>query len=113
MTIVSFDKPLYAYSPDETLRGAIPFYTGRYLVEVNGIRQVEELLKTDERVFIIIRDKQKTLENELLSTGRFSIVFQREMGGKRLVLFSNDQPQAFIMVTPPEESGQKEGSHER
>ena len=34
---VPVDQPLYAYRPDETLRGAVPLYTGRYLVEIKDV----------------------------------------------------------------------------
>ena len=108
MAIVPSQEPLYAYSPDETLRGAVPFYTGRYLTEIHGLKEMEQIVETKGNLFVIIRDKRNKTENELLSTGKFSIVFQKAMGVDRsLTLFSNNPPRAFTMVTPPEGSGRK------
>ena len=32
-------EPLYAYQPDETLRGAVPFYTGHYVIETEDLQE--------------------------------------------------------------------------
>lgn len=105
MAIVPSQEPLYAYNPDETLRGAVPFYTGRYLAEIYGLKEMEEIIEARDRFFVVTRDKRSKTKNELLSTGKFSIVFQKEMGGDRsLTLFSNNPPQSLTMVTPFEGS---------
>lgn len=83
MAIVPSDEPLYAYSADETLRGAVPFYTGRYLTEICGPGNLEKTIETKGQVFIITRDKKRKAETELLSTGKLSIIFQQKMGGER------------------------------
>lgn len=83
MAIVPSSEPLYAYSADETLRGAVPFYTGRYLTEICGPGNLEKTIETKGQVFIITRDKKRKAETELLSTGKLSIIFQQKMGGER------------------------------
>ena len=83
-------EPLYAYEPDETLRGAVPFYTGRYVIEIGGLARVETMLQKEEPFYIIIRDKKEETENKLLSTGRLNSLAKLEMGTDRtLVLLSN------------------------
>jgi 4-amino-4-deoxy-L-arabinose transferase-like glycosyltransferase len=83
-------EPLYAYQPDETLRGAVPFYTGRYVIEIENVARVETMLQKEEPFYIIIRDKKEEMENKLLSTGGLSSLAKLEMGTDRtLVLFSN------------------------
>jgi 4-amino-4-deoxy-L-arabinose transferase-like glycosyltransferase len=94
-------EPLYAYSPDETLRGAVPFYTGRYLVEINSLDSVKNIAQKKESFFVIIRDKRSKAEGELLSTGILSIVFQKKMGTDRtLTLFSKNTPTVLSRVIP-------------
>jgi len=86
--LVPGNQPLYAYQPDETLRGAVPFYTGRFVVETEEIRK--DLLSREEPFYIMIRDKKEAMEKELLSTGNFHVLFIQPMGSNRaLVLFSN------------------------
>lgn len=93
MATVSHGKPLYAYSPDETLRGAVPFYTGKYLVEIHDLNNIEGMAQKKEAFFVITRDKRRKTESDLLSTGMLCIVFQKEMGTDRtLTLFSNNIP---------------------
>jgi len=88
--IVPADQPLYAYQPDETLRGAVPFYTGRYLIEIEDIGSVAKILQKKESVSIIVRDKREKFEKELLSTDKLYVVRKQEMGTNRsLVLLSN------------------------
>ena len=90
MATVPADQQLYAYQPDETLRGAVPFYTGRYAIEIEELGN--DLLKKEEPFFIMIRDKKEEMEKKLLSTGKFSVVVKQEMGTDRtLVLLSNKQ----------------------
>jgi 4-amino-4-deoxy-L-arabinose transferase-like glycosyltransferase len=90
MATVPADQPLYAYQPDETLRGAVPFYTGRYVIEIEELR--DDLLKKEEPFFVMIRDKKDEMEKKLLSTGKFSVLVKQKMGTDRaLVLLSNRQ----------------------
>ena len=66
---------IYAYQPDETLRGAVPFYTGRYVIETEEFASVETMLQKEEPFYIIIRDKREETEKKLLNTGKlFSLV---------------------------------------
>ena len=91
VAVVLPDEPLYAYSPDETLRGAVPFYTGHYLSEIHGLKQMEQTAEKKERFFVITRDKRRKPNNEILSMGGFSIVFQKKMGLERtLTLFEKN-----------------------
>jgi 4-amino-4-deoxy-L-arabinose transferase-like glycosyltransferase len=88
---VPHEQTFFAYSPDETLRGAVPFYTGHYLTEINGLRSIEDIAQSEEPFFVIARDKKRKAEGELLSTGRLSIFFQKKMGIDRtLTIFSNN-----------------------
>ena len=83
---VSKDKTLYAYFPDETLLGVVPFYTGRYLTEIEDQPRLQEILRSGNQVFIVTMDKRRNLEKELLSTGRLFILARREVGGERICL---------------------------
>lgn len=83
--LVPPDKPLFAYKPDETLRGALPFYTGRFLIETDRMAP-ESLPATDGTCFVVIRDKRGRLEKELLSTGRLHLLYKRTMGSDLAVL---------------------------
>jgi 4-amino-4-deoxy-L-arabinose transferase-like glycosyltransferase len=95
-TAVPHNQTFFAYSPDETLRGAVPFYTGHYLVEINGLGSIEDIAQREESFFVITRDKRHKTEGELLSTGRLFVVFQRKMGTERtLTVFSNNAAIAF------------------
>ncbi len=75
---------LYAYKPDETLRGAIPFYTGRFLQEEPDLPSLMQSINNDEGAFVVIRDTRGRLEGELLSAGKFAVVYRDSIG--RLVL---------------------------
>ncbi|OPY82227.1 MAG: Undecaprenyl phosphate-alpha-4-amino-4-deoxy-L-arabinose arabinosyl transferase [Syntrophorhabdus sp. PtaU1.Bin153] len=87
-TLVPPDKPLYGYKPDETLRGAVPFYTGRFVVETEEVRK--DLLLRKEPFYVVARDKREVLEKELQSTNGLHILVKRLSGSDRaLVLFSN------------------------
>jgi hypothetical protein len=76
-TIVKQDMPLYAYAPDETLRAIIPFYTGYYLKETDSVTFLEEAAAKGDKIFVVIRDSRGKLEDELLATGRFSVLFRQ------------------------------------
>jgi 4-amino-4-deoxy-L-arabinose transferase-like glycosyltransferase len=89
--VVGSDKPLYAYKADESLRGAIPFYTGRYIEEIDSLEQLQEILKKGDQVFIVERDKGGRLEKQLLSTGKLSVLIRHNMGNDRsLLLLTNN-----------------------
>jgi 4-amino-4-deoxy-L-arabinose transferase-like glycosyltransferase len=91
---VPHSEPIYAYQPDETLRGAVPFYTGHYVIETEELANVETILQQERPFYIIIRDKKGELENKLLSTGRLFSLAKMEMGTDRmLVLLSNRAPE--------------------
>lgn len=97
--IVPADAPLLAYQPDETLRGAIPFYTGRYLIETENLTDIVPFLNKKETIFIVIRDRRQVMEKALLSTGKLHILVRREMGMDRaLVLMSNEVPRDMATV---------------
>lgn len=92
-------QPIYAYDPDETLRGAVPFYTGRYLVEVKDLDNLKKFLQTEKPLFIIARDKKRRVETELLSTGELSVIFQENMGLDRtLTIFTKKDPTELIKI---------------
>jgi len=85
--------PLYAYQPDETLRGAVPFYTGRYVIETGEVGS--DVLKGREPFYIMIRDRRKEYEKDLLATGQLFVLIKQEMGSDRaLVLLSNGAAQS-------------------
>ena len=77
--VVGKEKPLYAYQADESLRGAIPFYTGRYVEEIDSLQRVKEILQRGDQVFFVERDRGGALEKQLLSTGKLSVVLRRDM----------------------------------
>ena len=84
------DAPVYSFIPDESLRGAIPFYTGRYIDELWDIEQVKEVLKGPEQLFFVERDSGGALERMLLSAGKLRVMLRHGMGSERsLVLLTN------------------------
>lgn len=88
--LVPAEELLYGYQADETLRGAVPFYTGRYMEEIETVGQVEEIIKKEKSVYIVTRDSHSKAEKELLSTGKVSLLHRQEMGTDRsLLIFSN------------------------
>ena len=107
--IVPVDAPLYGYQPDETLRGAVPFYTGRYVIETEDLQDIAPLLKKDEPFFIMIRDKGEQTEKELLNTGKLFVLVKQMMGTDRtLDLLSNVPTQGTITIGDPFEKIKKE-----
>jgi 4-amino-4-deoxy-L-arabinose transferase-like glycosyltransferase len=87
--VVATDAALYAYQPDETLRGALPFYTGYHPKEVEDIKSLEDILAAGNQIFVAIRDSHRRLEKELLSTGRLMVLRRQDIGTDRsLVLFT-------------------------
>jgi hypothetical protein len=86
-------QPLYGYQPDETAKGAVPFYTRRFLTVIGTTSDLEKIAAREQRVFIVIRDKKEELEKEILSTGKYSILFKQQMGAKRsLALLASRTP---------------------
>jgi 4-amino-4-deoxy-L-arabinose transferase-like glycosyltransferase len=97
--MVPADRPLYAYQADETLRGAVPFYTGRFVIEIEEIGK--DLLTKGESFDIMIRDKRGVVEKELVSTNKLHVLVKQLMGSDRaLVLFSNRPVQRTIIISP-------------
>jgi 4-amino-4-deoxy-L-arabinose transferase-like glycosyltransferase len=89
-TSVPSSDTLYAFRPDEALRGAIPFYTGRFLKEIDSTSQLEEAVQQEKTVFVIIRDKREELERVLLATGKMAVFFKQSMDTERsLVILRN------------------------
>jgi len=84
-------ESIHAYRPNETIRGVVPFYTGRYVVEVSELADAEMMFRKEKPFYIIIRDKQERMEKKLLSTGRIFSLVKHELTGTdhALVLFSN------------------------
>jgi len=86
---VPASAPLYGYQPDETLRGVVPFYTGRFLTEIETLPVLEEVIGKTHTAFVVIRDKNGKVEGELLSTGRVSALARQGMDATRsVVLFA-------------------------
>lgn len=89
-TLVPQEKVLYGYQADETLRGAIPFYTKRYMNEIEDVSQVKEITENQRPVYIVTRDSHGKAEKDLLATGRLKILYRHDMGTDRsLLLLSN------------------------
>jgi hypothetical protein len=47
--------------PDETLRGVVPFYTEKFLKEVDTLSHMEDVIMEEETI-VVIRDKSKAIE---------------------------------------------------
>jgi len=100
-TVVPPDQPLYAYQPDETLEGFVPFYTGRYIAEIEDVSNVETILQPIDDFFIVARDQRTRQEKELLSMGKLYILVKQEMGtGRTLLLLSNKAQATFTIPDP-------------
>lgn len=106
--------PLYGYVPDETLQGALPFYTGYKVIDTGSIQQVASLIKSDEPFFIMVRDKREEAEKELLATGKLSILVKQIMGTDRtLVLLSNAPVETALVIGEPFRKIEKAGTARR
>jgi hypothetical protein len=106
MAAVPTDQPLYAYRPDETLTGAVPFYTGRYVVETEYLGNVATILQKKEPCFIMIRDTSGKLEKKLLllstySTGKLHILVKQEMGTDRTLVLLSNKAQSTLTIPDP------------
>ena len=100
-TLASPDKPLFGYMPDETLRGVVPFYTGYYFKETDSKDYLAEMAEKYGQIFVVIRDSRGKLENELLSTGRFSVLFRQGLKTDRsLVLLTNRRDRELALRVP-------------
>ena len=89
-SVVATDAELYAYQPDETLRGALPFYTGFHPKEIEDIKGLENILAGGSQVFVAVRDSHRHLEKDLLSTGRLMVLRRQDIDTDRsLVLLTN------------------------
>ncbi len=87
---VPAEAPLYGYGSDETLRGVVPFYTKRFLTEIESLPDLETALGRGQPAYIVIRDKNGKVEKELLSTGRLSVIARQGMDSSRsFVLFAS------------------------
>ena len=64
---------LYGYQPDETLRGAVPFYTGQFLREVETLPALGEAIEKEKATFVVIRDKGENMEKRASSSGKLSV----------------------------------------
>lgn len=79
---------LYAYRADETLRGVVPFYTGRFLEEVETPSELKEALRKEKVIFIVIRDRRGEVERELIAAGRMSVLARSgKEAGQGVTLF--------------------------
>jgi 4-amino-4-deoxy-L-arabinose transferase-like glycosyltransferase len=95
--VVPLTTPLYAYQPDETLRGAVPFYTGRRLEEIETMESLREIGDKAEPVFVAVRDKRGRVEAEILGTGRFAVITKRGMNPERsMMLFKSGKSAASV-----------------
>jgi 4-amino-4-deoxy-L-arabinose transferase-like glycosyltransferase len=101
MAVVPAGQPLYAYQPDETLRGVLPFYTGRCVIETEDLGNVATLLKKNEAFFIVIRDQRAWQEKELLSTGKLYILVKQEMGTSRTLVLLSNKAQSTLTIPDP------------
>ncbi len=107
--LVPADRPLYAYQPDETFRGAVPFYTGRFVVETEEVGK--DLLSKENPFYLMMRDKRKAMEKKVLSTGEFHVLVKQFMGSDRtLVLFSTGPVQKTIIIGNAFKKVRKEGA---
>jgi len=85
-------------------RGSYPSIRGNSLTELEEMGPV--LLDRKEPFYVMIRDKNETVEKELLATGRLYVVVKQMMGSDRaLVLFSNRPAAQVIMLGDPFERG--------
>jgi 4-amino-4-deoxy-L-arabinose transferase-like glycosyltransferase len=101
MAVVPASQPLYDYQPDETLRGILPFYMGRYVIETEDLGNVATLLKKNGAFFIVIRDQRAWQEKELLSTGKLYILVKQEMGTNRTLVLLSNKGQNTLMIPDP------------
>ena len=97
---VSSSDELYVWQPDETVLGAIPFYTGHFLKEIDSIPQLTKALEGEKKVSIIIRDKNGKMEAELLSTGKMAVLFRQTMGTDRSLAILQSKRGVCVTALP-------------
>jgi 4-amino-4-deoxy-L-arabinose transferase-like glycosyltransferase len=96
---VPADQPLHAYQPDETLRGVVPFYTGRYVIETEELASVIKIVQEEKPFYVVMRDKRGEAERELLNSGKLTVLVKQMMGADRaLVLLSNKPAKGTITI---------------
>jgi 4-amino-4-deoxy-L-arabinose transferase len=79
---------LHAYKADETLRGVVPFYTGRHLEEIEGPQALEKAIGSENGAFVVVRDKRGEIEREIRSVGRVTVLARSgSVSSRNLVLF--------------------------
>lgn len=82
MEYVPAHETIYSYKPDETIRGFIPFYTGRYIIEIHDRDGLKSLKQKDKTIYMVIRDKDDELKRDLIDEG-FTEVINYTMGTDR------------------------------
>ena len=95
-TIVKPETPLYAYMPDETLRGVVPFYTGRHMEEIHDGERLKAVLDRKDQVFVITMDRRGKIEEQVLSTARASTLIRQKTGGRRICLLFTNRKQEIL-----------------
>jgi 4-amino-4-deoxy-L-arabinose transferase-like glycosyltransferase len=86
----------YAYQPDETLEGVVPFYTGQFLTEIEEMGP--SLLERKEPFYVMIRDRGEKAEKELLATGRLNVLVKYIMGTDRALVLLSNRPGARVVI---------------
>lgn len=92
------DAPLYGYVPDETLQGAVPFYTGYKVIDTGTLQEITSLIKPNQPFFLMVRDKREEAEKALLATGKLSILVKQIMGTDRTLVLLSNMPVETTMV---------------
>jgi 4-amino-4-deoxy-L-arabinose transferase-like glycosyltransferase len=95
---VPVNQPLHAYQPDETLRGALPFYTGRYVIETEELASVIKILEEEKPFYIVIRDKREETEKELLNSGKLTVLVKQMMGADRTLVLLSNRPVTGVII---------------
>lgn len=84
---------LYVYKPDETIRGAIPFYTGRYLNEIETLDSLKTTVSEEKNLFLVVRDSRGRSRKEIESAGNFSLLSEQRTGLRgSLLLYAMTAP---------------------
>jgi len=73
---------LYGFRPDETLRGVVPFYTGRFVKEIDTRESLEQALDRKDRVFVVVMDGRGQAEKEVLATGKAYLLVRRKVDAR-------------------------------
>lgn len=87
---------LYVYRPDETIRGAVPFYSGRHVVEIETLDSLKAAIARGGSLYVIARDSRGRLGREIESTAPFDLMAQKNVGEDRaLLLYALTVPSRF------------------